>query len=99
MLVSADDITFSSESLEFSPTMTSFTVTVTALTDNQVEGDETIDLTLFTTAMNVALPTVTINVIDLTGERGCIHVFMKYLLSCKHQILLVNCFLSKNIMS
>ena len=77
--------------------MTSFTVTVTAVTDNEVEGDETFDLTLFTTAMNVALPTVTINVIDLTGERGCIHVFMKYLLSCKHQILLVNFFLSKNI--
>ena len=69
MLVSADDITFSSESLEFTPTVTSFTVTVTAVTDNEVEGDETFNLTLFTTAMNVALPTVTINVIDLTGER------------------------------
>ena len=75
MLVSADDITFSSESLEFTPTMTSFTVTVTAVTDEEVEGDETFNLTLSTTAMNVALPTVTINVIDLTGERmySCIY--------------------------
>ena len=64
------DINFQSTVLTFSSSELSHTITISAMTDDMVEGDETVTLTLTTSAVNVALSPAMAELVimDRTGE-------------------------------
>ena len=65
-----DDIIISPMEITVTTTITSFNITITALEDNMVEGVENFDISFTTTAINVALPSnVMVVVEDRTGKR------------------------------
>ena len=65
-----DDIIISPMEITVTTNITSFNITITAMEDNMVEGVENFDISFTTTAINVALPSnVMVVVEDLTGKR------------------------------